>query len=260
MTTETRDGSPGYWFFRGAAGLFSLPGIILMLSFVGFAAFCVETGMPRDQVVFMVGIVWALPAKMILVSSIASGANIAAAFLAVTLSSIRMMPMVAALVPEIRGEKTRTLSLLALSHTVAITAWVYAMQRVPEVPRERRVVFCAGLGITLVLANMILVGIVYNLVVTFPPILAGCLFFLTPVYFLASIWASARQRVIHVALVVGLIMGPVATLLAPEIDILITGIGGGTIAWAIERAMRQREGRKLAAGLPTRTTEPEGEA
>ncbi|SIQ00792.1 Predicted branched-chain amino acid permease (azaleucine resistance) [Rhizobium sp. RU20A] len=246
MTTQTSDGSAAYWFVRGAAGLFSLPGVILMLSFVGFAAFCVETGMPRDQVVFMVGIVWALPAKMILVSSIASGANIAAAFLAVTLSSIRMMPMVAALVPEIRGQRTRTASLLALSHTVAITAWVYAMQRVPEVPRDRRVVFCAGLGITLVVANMVLVGIVYNLVVTFPPILAGCLFFLTPVYFLASIWASARQRVIHVALVVGLIVGPIATILAPELDILIAGLVGGTLAWAIERAMRQRSMRASA--------------
>ncbi len=241
MTAETSGGSSAYWFARGAAGLFSLPGIILMLSFVGFAAFCVETGMPRDQVVFMVGIVWALPAKMILVSSIASGANIAAAFLAVTLSSIRMMPMVAALVPEIRAPKTRTLSLLALSHTVAITAWVYAMQRVPEVPRDRRVAFCAGLGITLVVANMVLVGVVYNFVVTFPPILAGCLFFLTPVYFLASIWASARHRVIHVAMVVGLIVGPIATLLAPEIDILVAGLGGGTIAFVIERAMRRRE-------------------
>ena len=129
---------------------------------------------------------------------------------------------------------------------MAITAWVYAMQRVPEVPRDRRVVFCAGLGITLVVANMALVGIVYNLVVTFPPILAGCLFFLTPVYLLASIWASARQRVIHVALVVGLIVGPIATILAPELDILIAGLVGGTLAWAIERAMRQRSMRASA--------------
>jgi predicted branched-subunit amino acid permease len=178
---------------------------------------------------------------MILVSSISSGANIAAAFLAVTLSSIRMMPMVAALIPEIRTGETRTWRLLALSHTVAITAWVYAMQRLPDVPRERRVAYCTGLGVTLVLVNTALVGIVYDLVVTFPPVLAGCLFFLTPVYFLASIWASARHRVIHVALVVGLVVGPLATLVAPEFDILIAGLGGGTLAWAIERGWRRRE-------------------
>ena len=87
----------------------------------------------------MVGAVWALPAKVILVSSILGGANLLTAFIAVTLSSIRLMPMVAALVPEIRTEKTPTWLLLFLSHFVAITAWVFAMERVQAVPREHRV-------------------------------------------------------------------------------------------------------------------------
>ncbi len=228
------------WFLTGMKGIFSLPAIILMLSFVGFCAFTAQAGIPVEQVVFMTGMVWALPAKVILVSSILGGANLVTAFIAVTLSSIRLMPMVAALVPEIRTEKTPTWLLLFLSHFVAITAWVFAMERVQSVPRERRIAFFAGFGITLVLANMLLVGVVYQFVAEFPPIVAGCLFFLTPVYFLASIWSSARHPVIYVALVIGLIAGPLFYWLAPEFDILLAGVGGGTLAWLAERNWRRR--------------------
>jgi len=234
-------GSGRDWFLTGMKGIFSLPAIILMLSFVGFCAFTAQAGIPMEQVVFMTGVVWALPAKVILVSSILGGANLATAFIAVTLSSIRLMPMVAALVPEIRTEKTPTWLLLVLSHFVAITAWVFAMERVPAVPRERRIAFFAGFGITLVLANMLLVAVVYQFVAEFPPIVAGCLFFLTPVYFLASIWSSARHPVIYVALAVGLVAGPLFYWLAPEFDILLAGVGGGTFAWLAERSWRQRK-------------------
>ena len=234
-------GSARHWFLAGMMGIFSLPATILMLSFVGFCAFTAQAGIPVEQVVFMVGAVWALPAKVILVSSILGGANVLTAFIAVTLSSIRLMPMVAALVPEIRTQRTPTWLLLLLSHFVAITAWVFAMERVQSVPRERRIVFFAGFGITLVLANMILVGVVYQFVTEFPPIVAGCLFFLTPVYFLASIWSSERHPVIYVALAVGLVAGPVFYWIAPEFDILLAGVGGGTAAWLAERSWRQRK-------------------
>lgn len=234
-------GSARHWFLTGMMGIFSLPAIILMLSFVGFCAFTAQAGIPVEQVVFMTGAVWALPAKVILVTSILGGANVLTAFIAVTLSSIRLMPMVAALVPEIRTEKTPTWLLLFLSHFVAITAWVFAMERVQSVPQERRIAFFAGFSITLVLANMVLVAVVYRFVAEFPPLVAGCLFFLTPVYFLASIWNSARHSVIYVALIVGLIAGPVFYRLAPEFDILLAGVGGGTAAWLAERSWRQRK-------------------
>ncbi|CAN7412088.1 AzlC family ABC transporter permease [Pararhizobium sp. LjRoot235] len=237
-------GSARHWFLSGMTGIFSLPAIILMLSFVGFCAFTAQAGIPVEQVVFMTGAVWALPAKVILVTAILGGANVLTAFIAVTLSSIRLMPMVAALVPEIRTEKTPTWLLLFLSHFIAITAWVFTMERVQSVPRERRIAFFAGFGITLVLANMVLVAVVYRFVAEFPPLVAGCLFFLTPVYFLASIWSSARHPVIYVALIVGLIAGPVFYWLAPEFDILLAGVGGGTAAWLAERSWRQRKGAR----------------
>lgn len=228
------------WFFRGMRGFFSLPALILMSAMVGFCAFAMEAGVTVSEAVFMTGAVWALPAKVILVSSMTAGATLLAAFLAVSLSSIRMMPMVAALIPEIRSSRTPTWLLLLVSHLVAITAWVYTMERVREIPREGRLPFFAGFGLTLTTANMIVVGLFSGIVDDLPPLLVAALFFLTPIYFITSIWASARENVIYVAMIIGLLLGPVFHEIAPEFDVLYAGIGGGTLAFLIERAWRRR--------------------
>lgn len=237
-----RASEPAYlWFLRGMRGIFSLPSLILMTSFVGFSAFALESGVSRGEAVFMTLTIWALPAKMILIGAMTSGAGLATCFLVVTLSSIRMMPMVASIVPEMRTAKTPTWVLLFLSHFVAITAWVFATQNLSKVPRESRVAWFAGFGMTLTLVNAGIVGICYGVVAAFPPLVAGILFFLTPVYFVSSIWASARHTVVKVAFVIGVIGGPLFAVIEPEFDILYAGIGGGTLAYAIDRFWFRRK-------------------
>jgi predicted branched-subunit amino acid permease len=239
--SQTHADAPSFrWFLLGARGIFSLPAFILMTSFVGFSAFALESGVSRGEAMFMTAAIWALPAKMILIGMMASGANVLAVFLAVTLSSIRMMPMVASLVPELRGARTPTWLLLILSHFVAITAWVFAMGSLKDIPREARVAYFAGFGLTLVAVNTVLVGLSYGIVSTFPPAVAGILFFLTPVYFVGSIWASARHSVVKIAFVIGVVAGPLLAVVTPGFDILIAGIGGGTLAYLIDRFVVRR--------------------
>lgn len=240
MPPAHADAASFRWFLQGARGIFSLPAFILMTSFVGFSAFALESGVSRGEAMFMTAAIWALPAKMILIGMMASGANVLAVFLAVTLSSIRMMPMVASLVPELRGSRTPTWLLLVLSHFVAITAWVFAMGSLKDIPREARVSYFAGFGLTLVAVNTVLVGLSYGIVSTFPPAVAGILFFLTPVYFVGSIWASARHSVVKIAFVIGVISGPLLAVVTPGFDILIAGIGGGTLAYLIDRFVVRR--------------------
>lgn len=224
-------------------GIFSLPALILMSAFVGFTGFAVSADIPAVQTVYMVGIVWALPAKVLLIGSIAGGASLPAAFLAVTLSSIRMAPMVAAIIPDLKTEKTPTWLLLLLSHFVAVTAWVYTMQRIPRIPREGRLPFFAGLGVTLTTANMILVAVCYHLVTALPAMLGGALFFLTPIYFLTSLWASARERVVYLAMPAGLALAPVFHALSPGFDLLYTGLVGGGLAFAADRLLARRKAK-----------------
>lgn len=234
------EGGRSRWFLAGMRGVLSLPALILMTSYVGFSAFALESGLTRGEAVAMTLGIWALPAQMILIGSMLGGANIAASFLAVTLSSIRMMPMVASIVPEMRTPKTPVWMLLFLSHFIAITSWVFASTHLREVPRQHRVVFFAGFGVTLTLTNALIVSVSYGIVSQFPPIVAGALFMLTPVYFISSIWASAKQPVVKLAFVVGVVLGPLLAIVVPKFDVLLAGIVGGTAAYLVDRHRRRR--------------------
>ncbi|HEV7414717.1 MAG TPA: AzlC family ABC transporter permease [Tianweitania sediminis] len=228
------------WYLAGVRAAFSLPGLILASSFVGFAALAKAAGLTIAQAVFMTGVIWALPAKVVLVGAIMSGSSIFAAAFAVALSSVRLTPMVVALVPELRGSRTRQLTLYLLSHFVAITSWVLAMERFGDVPRDMRTTFYAGLGSTLTLGNMVVVGVVYALSQKLPPEISAALFMLTPIYFLTSLWASAREWATHLAMVMGLVLGPVFHVVLPEFDLLAAGTIGGFSAYAIFSLVQRR--------------------
>ncbi|MFD9897181.1 AzlC family ABC transporter permease [Mesorhizobium sp. UC22_110] len=219
------------WFLRGIRAAFSLPGLILVSSFVGFAALAKDAGVTMAQAAFMTGTVWALPSMVVLVGAIVSGVALPAALFAVTLSAIRLMPMVMALVPEMRTERTRQWVLYLLAHFVAVTSWVLAMERLKHIPRDMRTTYYAGLGGTLVTSNIIVVTAVYAVADALPSTISAALLMLTPMYFLTSLWGSARERVGHVAMVLGLALGPVFHVLLPQFDLLAAGMVGGTAAY-----------------------------
>lgn len=223
------------WLIEGVRAGAGVPALILASAFVGFAGLAKEAGLSLAQTVFMVVTIWALPAKVVLVGSIMSGASLPAAAFAVALSSVRLMPMVVALVPDMRTARTRSWVLYALSHFVAVTAWVIALERFRHVPREYRTAFFAGLGTTLVATNSVVTAAVFLLATNLPPIVNAALFFLTPLYFLTSLWGSARERAGHLAMVFGLVLGPVFHLIVPDFDLVAAGLIGGVAAYAVHR-------------------------
>jgi predicted branched-subunit amino acid permease len=242
---EVEDPRTGFsWFLSGASLVFSVPALILMTAHVGFAGFASENGVSLFQATFMVAAIWALPANIVLIGAISGGYSLLGAAIAVALSSIRLMPMVAAFVPEMRGSRTRKLTLLFLSHFIAVTAWVIGMERLQHVPRNMRTSYFAGLGMTLTITNTLVVAIVYFLSADFPPIVFAALFFLTPMYFLASLWGSARDHSIHVAMISGLLLFPLIHLFAPAYDLLLTGLAGGAVTMGYVRWLpKKSEGR-----------------
>jgi predicted branched-subunit amino acid permease len=229
-----------HWYLRGVRAAISIPGLILASAFVGFAGLAKEAGLTLGQTVFMTGIVWALPGKVVLIGAILSGASLPAAAFAVGLSSVRLMPMVVALVPELKGERTPKWVLYVLSHFVAVTSWVIAMERLRGIPRAMRTTWYAGLGSSLVLGNMAVVAVVFLLADRLPPAVSAALFLLTPMYFLTSLWGSARERAGHVAMIFGLVLGPLFHLLAPQYDLLAAGLIGGVAAYAVHRLSQRR--------------------
>lgn len=228
------------WFFRGVAAAVSVPALILMSAFVGFAGLAREAGITLAQAVFMTGVVWALPAKVVLIGAMLAGSSLPAAAFAVALSSVRLTPMVVALMPELRTGRGRPWVLYLLSHFVAVTSWVLAMERIRGVPPRMRTAWYGGLGSSLVLVNMGVVAVVYAVAGSLPPSLSAALLMLTPIYFLTSLWGSAREAAGQFAMVFGLVLGPLFHILLPGFDLLAAGVIGGGAAFLIHMAGRGR--------------------
>jgi predicted branched-subunit amino acid permease len=217
----------------GARSMISIPAMILTAAFVGYAGLARESGLSLSETLMMAGLVWALPSIVVLTGAMTSGASIFTAAIAVTLASVRLMPMTVALMPMLKVEgKTKRWQLLVASHFVAVTAWVYAMKHLPDMPREGRLPFFMGFGGGITSFVFCMTGISYMLIEEMPVVVAAALFLLTPVYFTCSLWGASRLAYDKVAMITGLVFGPFFFLMTPGLDLLWTGLVGGTLAYA----------------------------
>lgn len=229
------DQTARHWYGRGLLRLFSIPAIILMGAFIGFSGLARDAGFSVWQTLFMVLTIWALPSKVVLIGAILGNASLAAAFIAVSLSAVRLMPMTVALIPEMRSDKTRRITLYTLSHFIAVTAWVMSMETFKSVPKPFRTAYFAGIATALMTSNLCMVALMFAIGDKLPPIASAALIFVTPLYFLCSLWGSARERAGHYAMALGLLLTPVFHVLFPQGDILATGLVAGTLAYFLSR-------------------------
>lgn len=231
-----------YWLGRGMRQVISAPALILVTAHLGFAGLARDAGVTWFEASFMVFTIWALPANLIMLGAITAGLSLAATAVAVGLSSLRLMPMVISLMPELRAEGTRKRTLLFLSHFIAVTAWVVSRERFPDIPRRYRTTFFAGFGVTLTLVNTIIVALAFNLMGQLPALVTGALAFLTPVYFLTSLYGSSRDITGRLALFFGMLAIVPANRMTPDFDILVAGIAAGVASLFAGRILERRKG------------------
>lgn len=208
---------------------------MLFLSSLGYGAFARDGGLSFAQAMFLPLMLQALPAQMVLVDHAQRGAAIAAAALAVALTAVRLLPMTVVLMPLLRGHGGPRWHELATVHFVGVTQWLEGLRRLPEVPAHLRLAHYLGIGIAVSSGTLIGSAIGYLLTTAVPTWLVAALLFMTPIYFLLSLIETSRMAADRLALVIGVLLGPLAYQMAPEIDLLITGLVGGTLAWLIGR-------------------------
>lgn len=234
------EASAPVWMARGARSAISIPALILSAAFIGYAGLARESGLTFPQTLLMTGLVWALPSIVVLTGAISSGMGLVPAALAVALASVRLMPMTMSLIPMVRVEgRTRRWHLFYISHFIAVTAWVHAMRHMPDIPRQSRLPFFAGFGTALTSFVTCVTGVAYLLVDKMPPAISAALLLLTPVYFVCSLWGASQLSSDKASMLIGLMLGPVFYLWLPGLDLLWTGLVGGTLAYGITRFMRR---------------------
>ena len=228
-------GSLGAFFGGVASSLTSVFFLVMIGTFVGIGALANGFGFSAWWLATSTVVMWAGPAQVILMSSLGSGGAMADAAIAVSLSGVRLFPMVVTMLPLFRGEGTRLRDLLLPTHFTSVTIWVESLRLLPHLPHEQRVAFCNGLS-SGYMATAVVAGFVgFYLAASLPPLLAGGLLFVTPMAFLCTTARNARQLLDRLALVLGLAVEPVLTHFNVSLDLVWTGVGAGTLAYMVHR-------------------------
>jgi predicted branched-subunit amino acid permease len=223
------------------AALTSVQGLVLFASMVGFGGLCRDISFPIGAAVLSSVLIWALPAQVLVVGGYAAGNAAPVIALAVGLSSIRLFPMTASLMPYLRGRGTGIGKQLFAAHFIAVTAWIEGMRRLPGMPVDGRLPLFYGIGTLLLVSAAAATVIGFFLAGTLPRSLAIGLLFLTPLSFLIQLSHNARDIVDRLALAFGLALAPFFAEFGGRLDLLWTGLVGGTAAWAVHRFVRKRK-------------------
>jgi predicted branched-subunit amino acid permease len=237
LPADRPDTSPPWrWALAGTREIASLPAILMLGSVFGFGVLCRESGVSFGQAVFATATIYALPSQVVLVGAIAGGASLPAAAIGVALSAVRLAPLAASFAPMLGPPRPSRAKLLLLSHFLAITAWIIAALRLPKLPEAARLPYFAGFALTLTTAATLVTAVSYVFAEAMPPVVAGLLFFLTPIYFATALTNAARHAAERAALALGLVLGPLFRWLDAPLDLVWAGLLGGLLAWLAGRA------------------------
>jgi predicted branched-subunit amino acid permease len=226
-------------FFLGIrSAWFSVFFLVLGGTYTGIGALAHDFGFSPWWLALSSVIVWAAPAQVILISALGQGAPPFEAAIAVALSAIRLFPMVVALLPLVRTEKTRFRDLLLPAHLTSVSMWVESLRLLPSIAPHYRLAFCNGLSAGYMSTAVVAGFLGYNLAAVLPRLFAGALLFLTPLSFLISTARNSRLLADKVALTLGLALGPLLAWYGLELDLLWTGVIGGLVAFGVHRFRR----------------------
>lgn len=221
--------------WRGARETPIIPSLVLCFTFVGFGALTSETGFSWLDTLFMSIFIFALPGQVMLVDEMARGASIVTAAIAVTATSVRLLPMTVALIPMIRDRRVPKWMEFAVAYFVAVTVWIEGMRRGPDVPRHLRSAYILGIAGLLVVISSTGALIGFFLAARVPPVLSAALLFMMPIYFALSMLAGAHNIAAAMPVVLGLALGPLLHLVIPDFDLVLTGLIGGTAGFFASR-------------------------
>ncbi len=224
----------------GMRNAFSMAGLVMAASFLGFGALIRDLGVTLSAGVFSVAAIWALPGQVVFFSMVAHGATLPATALVVTLTAIRLLPMTLLVLARVRLRNAPRWPEFLLAHLTAVTLWVIAGRSMEKWPRERRLPCLVGTGLMLMALMSVMTVIGYMLADNLPRILSAGLVFLSPAFFLTSLFANASYRFDYAAVIFGGVLSPFAVMLFPDFDLLVSGLVGGTAAFWLFAPRRGR--------------------
>ncbi|WP_296714320.1 AzlC family ABC transporter permease [Rhodoblastus sp.] len=229
--------APGFdwswrWFLEGVRQALTGPAFYVSISLMGVGSLARAAGFPVGAAVLSTILVWAGPGQLLFFGAVIAKTAPPAIALAVSLSSVRLLPMCLSVLPMLREKRTPLSVLLAASHFIAVTVWAESLRRLPDIERPARLPFFFGLAATCMALTALSTALGYWLMGSLPAPLGAGMMMLSPIYFLATTARSARSGADWLAMLFGAVLAPVmVTFVGGGFDLPALALVGGGGAW-----------------------------
>jgi predicted branched-subunit amino acid permease len=220
------------WFFTGVRRALAGPAFYVAISLMGVGSLARAAGFPVGVAALSTLLVWAGPGQMLFFGAALAKTAPAAIAFAVSLSSVRLLPMCLSVLPMLRERKTRLPVLLAAAHFIAVTVWAESLRRLPDLERPARLPYFFGVAATCMGLTTISTAAGFWMTGSLPKPLGAGMMMLSPIYFLATTARSARSGADWLAILFGAILAPVAIrFVGGGFDLPVLALVGGGGAW-----------------------------
>jgi predicted branched-subunit amino acid permease len=217
----------------------SLPAFILFFTMMGFGSLAQSAGFDAFMAVSATLLIWGLPGQLAMVELTATGQGIAAIVFACSLANARFMPMVVSFIPAMARARASIARQLLDAQMLSINSWAVCLREFPRIEPAYRHLYYVTFAASILSAAA--VGTLAGFYGSFflPAALVLGLIFTSPLFF-ALVLSATEGLEERLSMLAGCVIVIAAHRLMPSVDLLVTGLVGGSLGFAAGRLWRRR--------------------
>jgi predicted branched-subunit amino acid permease len=209
----------------------SLPAFILLFTMMGFGSLARGAGFGADMAAIATLFIWGLPGQLAMVELTSTGQGIFAIIFACSLANARFLPMVVSFVPAMSRGRSNLLGRSLDAQLLSINSWAMCLREFPNIDTRFRHRYYVTFASCILMAAVIGTLFGYHGAVLLPTAVVLGLIFVSPLFF-ALVLSAVPGCAQRLSMVLGCVTIPVANFLLPSVDLLITGLVGGSLGFA----------------------------
>jgi predicted branched-subunit amino acid permease len=227
---------------KALADSLSLPAFILFFTMMGFGSLAQSAGFNAPMAAVASLLIWGLPGQLAMVELTATGQGLVAIVFACSLANARFMPMVVSFIPAMSQGGAGLGRQLLDAQMLSINSWAVCLREFPHIePVYRHLYYRTFAGSILFAAVIGTLAGFYGAFILPVAIVLG-LIFTSPLFF-ALVLSTTRGLEERLSMIAGCAIVVLAHWLVPSVDLLVTGIVGGSLGFALGRFWKARAQR-----------------
>jgi len=232
-------GSRGEVMRKALLDALSLPAFILFFTMMGFGSLMQGSGFGAAMAAAATLLIWGLPGQLAMVELTTTGQGIAAIVFACSLANARFMPMVVSFIPAMARGGASLWRLMLDAQLLSINSWAMCLREFPRVEPAYRHLYYVTFASSIMTAAVI--GTLAGFYGAFflPAVIVLGLIFTSPLFF-ALVLSATRGLEERLSMLAGCAVVALAHELLPSVDLLLTGLIGGSAGFAAGRIWRRR--------------------